>query len=229
MAWRLAPSLAKFRDEINTRYPNRGKGSDGTIGDPAHAARTSDHNPDAQGIVRAFDMDEDLTGGDVDTGDEARAIVEHLRARRDPRIKYVIYSGELFSSYATKTRRPWTWGPYSGPNQHNRHVHISILPTDAAAENMSTWLAGMSSLIFAPPKEDIVGITYEDNQAFEKAVEDAAARGIARELETTGSRSRKALHNFLADKIAAPTDRLGQAVRRAVRHAVKGEDTNDDT
>jgi len=52
----LAPSLVNLRREIDLRWPDRMKTSDGWIGDPAHAQRSSDHNPDARGIVHALDV-----------------------------------------------------------------------------------------------------------------------------------------------------------------------------
>ena len=55
----LAPSLVQLRNEINRRWPNRDKTSDGWIGDPAHQATKSDHNPDSKGCVHALDIDKD--------------------------------------------------------------------------------------------------------------------------------------------------------------------------
>ena len=60
MAWRVAQSLIRLRDQINLAAPTRSKASDGTIGDAAHATRDSDHNPwvkeGALGIVTAMDI-----------------------------------------------------------------------------------------------------------------------------------------------------------------------------
>ena len=60
MAWRNTAAALKLREQVNARWPDRDKRSDGTIGDTAHAARKSDHNPDADGWVKALDIDADL-------------------------------------------------------------------------------------------------------------------------------------------------------------------------
>ncbi len=131
MTWRLAPALVRLRQEINAAYPARVTSSDGSIGDEAHSSRTSDHNPDAAGWVRAIDVTEwDPGTPTVDADDVAEALAEHLRASRDPRVKYVIWRGRMFSSYPTTSRRAWEWRPYTGPNGHFRHVHVSVQPDD---------------------------------------------------------------------------------------------------
>ncbi|HKV33547.1 MAG TPA: hypothetical protein VJP89_04485, partial [Pyrinomonadaceae bacterium] len=60
MAWRVAKSLLRLREQINELAPNRSKASDGTIGDAAHASRKSDHNPWVKdgsiGVVTAMDI-----------------------------------------------------------------------------------------------------------------------------------------------------------------------------
>lgn len=45
MTWRLARGLEHLRAQVNTKWSNRSKDSDGSIGDEAHASRSSDHNP----------------------------------------------------------------------------------------------------------------------------------------------------------------------------------------
>lgn len=139
MSWRLAPSLVVCRGEINARFPGRDLASDGSIGDAAHSSRTSDHNPDEFGIVRAIDVDEDLDGNTVDSGKDAWVIAETLRQSRDPRIKYVIYESMMFSSYDHAEGSAWTWRPYRGVNLHKKHVHISILPSMEAANDTRYW------------------------------------------------------------------------------------------
>jgi hypothetical protein len=132
--WRVAKSLEVLRDQVNAAYPKRSKEDDGTIGDAAHQARTSDHNPwvkdGAIGVVTALDITHDPIHG-VDT----YAIAETLRRNRDRRIKYVISNRRIFSSQL----HAWEWHPYTGANPHDRHAHISVLPDKAHYDDRTPW------------------------------------------------------------------------------------------
>lgn len=114
--WTLHPALVKLRAQINERWPNRSRVSDGTIGDARHAAQKSDHNPNAAGVVTAIDITHDPNGP------RGGVLAESLRLSRDPRIKYVIFNQRIFSSI----KQPWVWRPYAGSNPHTKHVHISV-------------------------------------------------------------------------------------------------------
>ena len=123
-SWHLAPSLAQLRREINTRWPSRDKTSDGTIGDAAHSARASDHNPNSRGSVNAIDIDED--------GIDAWGLVALLIA--DPRVYYVIYEGRIW-----QRKHGFVPRPYTGINAHRKHVHVSIIQSVAAEQNTTPW------------------------------------------------------------------------------------------
>jgi len=133
VSWRLAKSLEKLRAQVNAEWPDRDKASDGTIGDAAHAATKSDHNPDSGGVVRALDITDDPKGGP-----SAEWLAEILRASRDPRISYIISNRRIASSYAIGGVEPWTWRPYAGLNAHKSHVHVSVV-AGKAGDSVKAW------------------------------------------------------------------------------------------
>ena len=112
----------QLRLQVDDSYPDRDRTSDGWIGDTRHQSRPSDHNPDAEGIVRAVDIDRDLSGKakpDLmpDLADQLRLCAK----RGDKRISYIIFDGRITSS-----KKAWAWRPYTGSNKHNHHCHISF-------------------------------------------------------------------------------------------------------
>ena len=120
---RLSRSAIQLRDQIDNAFPGRDTASDGWIGDLRHAARKSDHNPDAEGWVRALDIDRDLNGKgrkpDVmpDLVDQIRLLAKS----GEKRIAYIIFAGKIASP-----RAAWRWRTYDGVNQHTHHAHISF-------------------------------------------------------------------------------------------------------
>lgn len=133
MAWRAAKSLDVLLKQVNTAWPGRSKASDGTIGDQKHSARTSDHNPNAAGVVCARDITHDPKHGL-----DARKLAEALVASKDPRIKYIISNGQICSGPGAN-HPAWVWRPYSGSNAHRKHVHISVRSPAALYDNEAPW------------------------------------------------------------------------------------------
>lgn len=136
--WRVAEALLRLRTQVNALAPRRNTSSDGTIGDAAHAARQSDHNPwvkDGQtGIVTALDITHDPAGG-CDAGKLAEAIV----ISRDRRIKYIIWNRRIISATSIDGHAPWTWRTYNGSNPHTQHVHVSVRPDKPFYDDTSPW------------------------------------------------------------------------------------------
>lgn len=132
MAWRLARSLTALRSEVDRRWPNRSKASDGTVGDLAHASRPSDHNPNAAGVVRALD----ITAAGINPGWYA----EHLRslgAAGHPPLRnggIVIYNRRIASAVGS-----WRWRPYGGVNPHDKHIHVSVGRDPAQYDSTAPW------------------------------------------------------------------------------------------
>jgi len=121
---KLCKSGQQLRLQIDDCYPDRDRTSDGWIGDTRHSARPSDHNPDEQGIVRAIDIDRDLSGKakpDLmpDVADQIRLYAKSKAS--GGRISYIIFDSKIASS-----KKGWAWRPYDGINKHNHHCHISF-------------------------------------------------------------------------------------------------------
>lgn len=136
MTWRMAKSLEALREQLNTLAPNRSKASDGGIGNAEHSSRTSDHNPDDDGVVCARDFTHDPAHG-VDS----QKLAETLVASRDSRIKYIISNRRIISGPGGPS--PWTWRPYGGTNPHNHHVHVSV--TKAGRDDVRAWQISLST------------------------------------------------------------------------------------
>lgn len=108
----LAPCLRNLFGEIDAVWPGRDRRTDGWIGDAAHQARQSDHNPDSRGIVHAIDIDKD--------GINPLYVVEQCISENRP-TEYVIWDRQIWSR--SRDFRPRA---YTGSNPHTDHIHVSI-------------------------------------------------------------------------------------------------------
>jgi hypothetical protein len=138
MACTCSPALVALDREVDTLWPDRDHRSDGCCGDPAHAARVSDHNPDGRGYAHALDIDADLRRGP--TTFDVELVLLHLygatAADADPRVKNLILRRRIFYPHAGV--RPRGVYPYDGPNPHDTHLHVSIFTT--ATFDTRRWL-----------------------------------------------------------------------------------------
>ena len=104
--------------------PNRNKASDGLLPSAAHIKQNpdSDHN-----TGYAVDITHDPVFGI--NGSE---VFKYLKY--DKRVKYLIFKGKIWTPQKGDHK-------YTGPNQHNHHVHISI--KDECGSDTSPWFAWM--------------------------------------------------------------------------------------
>lgn len=147
----LAPNLARLRTSINTRWPGRDHSSDGWIGDQAHQARTSDHNPDGTGVVRALDIDKD--GVHVPT--VLAALMLH------PSIRYVIHNRRIY--HVDKKFRP---ARYTGTNPHTGHIHGSNQHSKTADNSKAGWAPVDSAFRWPLLKQGAKGTAVRQLQAY---------------------------------------------------------------
>jgi len=104
--------------------PNRDKASDGLLPSAAHIKQNpnSDHN-----TGYAVDITHDPV-----FGINGHEVYEHLKS--DKRVKYLIFKGKIWTPEKGDHK-------YTGPNQHDHHVHISI--KDECGSDTSPWFAWM--------------------------------------------------------------------------------------
>ena len=171
--WHTAPAITRLGMTLED-IDSRRYATDGTVASRAHDQNspTSDHRPDLEtGSVRAIDF-----GG---TAASLWTTAESLRVSADPRIRYLIHNGRMFSSYARPGYPPYTWRPYGGANPHKTHVHLSV--HEARENDTAPWT-------ITPPEEDMgfdytppANLTDEDGEIFRDAWLWATELGIVNE------------------------------------------------
>lgn len=136
MAWDVAKSLVKLRSQIDELAPRRSRASDGSIGDAAHAAGTSDHNPEDKPWPELDEVDAVDITHDPRNGCDIGAIFESIRlsclAGRERRVRYLIFDRRYCSA-----NTGWRWWAYTGDNPHTKHGHVSV--NDRDDDNTAPW------------------------------------------------------------------------------------------
>lgn len=136
----LTDGLKNLQRQLDAAFPDRHR-PDGWLGDAAHRARTSGHNPDdsagsrpawngdgdSKAEVRALDVSADLGDG-VDSLD----VVKHLIKLPNFKtvVRYVIHRGHIYHA-----DNGFKADDYDGDNPHTKHVHFEGAWTQAADNN----------------------------------------------------------------------------------------------
>jgi hypothetical protein len=189
----IDPLFAAF----NALNPNRSKTQDGTIGDTAHQAETSGHNPDDTAGVKAERSDTDsvpeVRAADVDSrGVNMEAAVQRVLAtpsERD-RLIYIIFNHRIW-----RKANGWRQEAYTGSDPHELHAHFSGDPAsdedgrpwtsitgddmtpeqDRILRNVDTWLQKIGSMAPTVPLVGPDGKTSNWANQLAAAVTAAAA------------------------------------------------------
>ena len=127
VAKRAKPAAIAVLRQATALRPKRKKASDGLLPSAAHLTQSpnSDHN-----TGYAVDLTHDPKN-DIDCFD----IYERLKS--DPRVKYLIFTGKIWSIKNGESK-------YTGSNQHNKHLHISI--KDNCGNDKSPWFPWMGKV-----------------------------------------------------------------------------------
>ena len=140
--WRVAKCLGRtpkegLLGEINAGAPNRDKKDDGAIGDASHSSRTSDHNPNHDGVVCARDFTHDPEGG-FDANEFAKWLAKRCQDGQEVRVKYIISEGQIASGPG-QGKPVGIWRVYRGSNPHTEHVHVSVRGVAKYYDDTKTW------------------------------------------------------------------------------------------
>lgn len=120
LAKKAAPAAIAALRQATALKPKRKKASDGLLPSKAHVHQNpnSDHNSGY-----AVDITHDPVFG-IDCA------FAFIKLQQDPRVKYLIFAGKIWSKEKGNK-------DYTGPNKHNKHLHISIKET--CGDDTSPW------------------------------------------------------------------------------------------
>ena len=123
IAKKATPAAIAVLRQATAICPSRMKASDGLLPSKAHINQNpnSDHNT-GYGV----DLTHDKLGG-ID------CFVIFQKLKTDPRVKYLIFKGKIWS----KERAAEGDRVYDGPNKHPHHIHISI--NEGCGDDTSPW------------------------------------------------------------------------------------------
>jgi hypothetical protein len=178
-SWIVVPDLLSLRGEFDQLAPNRDRASDGTIGDQAHAERSSDHNADdtpgsntphsdSDTIAEVHALDVDSTGPWPDGMTMAKAFLV-LRQKmislstRAP-LAYLIFDRQ-WCEYPT-----WAVKPYTLSDPHTGHLHASSRYGAGATPSNPETYAGPWGLL-----EAFMALS-DDDKKWIKATVDASVK-----------------------------------------------------
>lgn len=149
----IPPALTAIRRDADRVAPGRSHASDGTIGDQAHAASTSDHNPaPGTGIVHAVDITNDPAHG-MDTWAWAQRVADRIRSGQERRVKYLVSNDGQKDVIFNPSVSP-TWRQNGSVKQdHRSHLHVSILYTMTAESDTTPFFVGPGTP--TPPTEGL--------------------------------------------------------------------------
>jgi hypothetical protein len=144
-SWILIEAGKSLFAAFDALAPDRDHASDGSIGDAAHAAEVSDHNPDETGSVpihdadkinevHAVDVDSDLRTPGLSMETCVQFILSRCRAGAEKRLRYVIYNRRIWEA-----SNGWDQRAYTGSSAHTEHAHFSFSYVTSLEASTASW------------------------------------------------------------------------------------------
>lgn len=216
-SWSLTKGMANLLAQIDEAFPDRDHASDGTIGDTAHQAEKSGHNPDrtanaeykdgdALNEVRAIDVDSDFRAAPA----TAQQVVDHIRALPGVGnvLRYMIYNRKIY-----RASNGWKPEAYTGASAHTEHIHFSGQFTQAA-DNNTTFDYRLEEIPVALTASDKAWISQEITAAVNALVTATPLNGA--DGKPDGTSSTPVGHNAFNQGIPSPFEADGGRVRAYV-------------
>lgn len=210
--WILVPCLGQLRTELNRIAPGRDTSSDGTIGDQAHADRTSSHNPDETGSVpvhdpdkinevHAIDLDDDLRESDLTMEKVVQHILSRCRSGTERRLRNIIYNRRIWAASSG-----WVKQTYTGANAHDKHAHFEASYETEREASTASW--HLEDIPVALTDADKVWLTAQIDKRADQMTADLAA-----EIEAAETRSNVLAAARVDDFLAVKTGDKAHAGR----------------
>lgn len=120
----LNNALFSWRNGVNALFPNRSTRSDGGRADSNHAS-TSEHQPDADGTVDAFDEDRNYLGSSDQDGNAAE---DRIHAALDADFMADSRAHLIISDRTIRNDEIGNWKvrPYGRESPHTEHTHRQV-------------------------------------------------------------------------------------------------------
>lgn len=149
MGWPTNPRPCKaalhLRDRIQDLRPDLNPAGFGILGDAAHATRSSDHNPWVHddhgiGVARALDIPLKVGRGNRKAADKLRRMAKGNRLLgRKPHQAFGSHGYIISDRRITSAKSGWRWRPYTGPDPHTGHIHVSFGLAQARYDSHASW------------------------------------------------------------------------------------------
>ena len=124
---KATPAAIAVLRQATALRPNRKKASDGLLPSAAHVNQNPDSDHNTGYAV-------DLTHDPINSID---CFEFYEKLQSDKRVKYLIFHGKIWSIKNGEAR-------YTGVNQHNKHLHISI--KDECGNDTSPWFPWLGKI-----------------------------------------------------------------------------------